>query len=154
MTKATIVKLWLAGLAVLIAGLAVAGISLGLMLAYGGSYVAAPTGNGYEFVPRLDGFFWGTVGFMIVGGVIAAVGATAQLAAWIGAMVNTYPLADKTWFVILLAGGLIGLSFGLLHLGVMIAYIVAGPDEAALRRPAIPTTEPQPQRPPALAHSG
>jgi hypothetical protein len=37
-----------------------------------------------------------------------------QLAAWIGTLVNTYRLEDKTWFAVVLAGGLLGLAFGLL----------------------------------------
>ena len=31
--------------------------------------------------------------------------ATAQLAVWIGALVTTHQMRDKTWFAVLLAGG-------------------------------------------------
>jgi len=51
--------------------------------------------------------------------------------AWIGALINTVAIDDKTWFVLLLVLGL--LSFGLI---AMIAYVIAGPD----------STRPQPQR--------
>jgi hypothetical protein len=128
MTKTTVTKLWIAGLIVVVVGLLVGGVSLGLMLAYGGHFVAAASGNGSDFVPTLDGFFWTMVSLMIVGFSAAAVGSVLQLAGWVGALVNTYQFADKTWFVVLLLGGIIGLSFFLVAYAAMIAYLVAGPD--------------------------
>jgi hypothetical protein len=50
-------------------------------------------------------------------------GAIGLFIAWIGAVLNTANLADKTWFVILLAGGV--LSVGFL---VTLANVIAGPD--------------------------
>ena len=142
MTKTAISKIWIAGLIAIVAGLIVGGVSLGLMLANGGHYVPAANGNGYDFIPRLDGYFWSTVSFMIGGFTVVAAGGIAQLVAWIGALVNTYPLADRTWFVVLLAGGLIGLSFGLVQFAVMIAYIIGGPDGAHERQPQLPMQAP------------
>jgi hypothetical protein len=56
--------------------------------------------------------------------VLAMVGGTiGGVVAWIGALLNTAQLADKTWFVMLLVLGLF--SFGLI---AMIAYVFAGPD--------------------------
>lgn len=130
MRKAQINRLWIVGVIVCAIGLIVGGISVGLMLTNGGTWVQATDPNNATFVPRLDGFFWTTVGFTVIGGVIMLVGALAQLVAWIAALVNTYPLPDKTWFVVLLVGGLVGVAFGLAHLAVMIAYVIAGPDEA------------------------
>jgi tetrahydromethanopterin S-methyltransferase subunit E len=72
---------------------------------------------------------------MVVGFTLAAAGGVAQLAAWIGALVNTYQLEDKAWFIALLAGGLLGLAFGLIQFAAMVAYLVAGPDGMALRQP-------------------
>jgi hypothetical protein len=134
MDKPMITRIWLAGLIALAAGLIVGGLGLGLMLAYGGHYTPAPTGSGYEFVPTVDGFFWMTVGVMVVGFALATMGGVAQLAAWIGALVNTYQLEDKAWFIVLLAGGLLGLSFGLVGFAAMVAYVVAGPDAMAVER--------------------
>jgi hypothetical protein len=55
--------------------------------------------------------------------VLVMVGAAIGLViAWIGAALNTANLADKTWFIVLLAGGV--LSVGLL---VTLAYVI-GPD--------------------------
>ena len=147
MNKPTITKIWLGGLIGLALGLLVGGLGLGLMLAYGGQYTPAPTGSGYDFVPTVNAFFWMTIGMMVAGFTVAAAGGVAQLAAWIGALVNTYQLEDKAWFIVLLAGGLLGLSFALIQFAVMVAYLVAGPDDMPLEqslRPAAPTTLPVP----------
>lgn len=144
MTKATITRMWIAGLIVLVAGLLVGGISVGLMLAFGGTFTPAATGNGQEFVPRLDGFFWTTVGFTVVGFTIAVVGGIIQLAAWIGALVNTYQIEDKAWFIGLLIGGLLGLGSGIIGFAAMVAYLVAGPDGVRAQAPQTPMFTPAP----------
>ncbi len=151
MTKTTITRMWIVGLIVLVAGLLVGGVSLGLMLTLGGAYTAAPSGNGYDFVPTINGFFWTTIGFMIVGFTVAAAGGIVQLAAWIGALVNTYQIEDKAWFIVLLAGGLLGLAFGLIGFATMVAYLVAGPDGIPIRQPNAPI--PAAPRSAALAHA-
>jgi hypothetical protein len=141
MSKAGITRMWIAGLIVLVAGLAMGGISLGLMFANGGTWVPAASGSGSNFIPTINGFFWTTVGFMIVGFTIAAAGGIVQLAAWIGALVNTYHLGDKAWFIVLLAGGILGLAFGLFGFATMVAYLVAGPDGLPAGRPRKPALD-------------
>jgi len=116
------------------------------MLAYGGHFTSAATGNGSTFVPTLNSFFWTMVSLMTIGFGAAAVGSVLQLAAWVGALVNTYQIPDKTWFVALLVGGIIGLGFTLVGYAVMIAYFVAGTDSSLQTKPSqIPT----PAAPPA-----
>lgn len=137
MSKASITRMWIAGLIVLVAGLAMGGISLGLMLANGGTWVPAASGSGSDFIPTINGFFWTTIGFMIVGFTIAAAGGIVQLAAWIGALVNTYQIEDKAWFIVLLAGGILGLVSGVFGFAVMVAYLVAGPDGMSAGRTRI-----------------
>ena len=57
-------------------------------------------------------------------GILAMIGGGfAQLVSWVGAVLNTARLEDKTWFVVLLLLGLV--SFGFV---AMIAYVIAGPD--------------------------
>ncbi len=58
-----------------------------------------------------------------IGVLVMAGGGIGQFIAWIGAVLNTARLQDKTWFVVLLLLGL--LSFGFV---AMIAYVIAGPD--------------------------
>lgn len=142
MTKSTITRTWIAGLIAIVAGLIVGGLGVGLMLAYGGTYTPAVSGSGYDFVPRLDGFFWTTIGLMVVGFGAALVGGVMQLVAWIGALIGTYALADKTWFVVLLAGGLAGLAFGLVGFAVMVAYLIAGPDVTTSQHQQLPSAPP------------
>jgi hypothetical protein len=147
MNKPTITKIWLGGLIGLTLGLLIGGLGIGLLLAFGGQYTRAVSGDGYDFVPTINAFFWMTVGVIVMGFTLVAAGGVTQLAAWIGALVNTYQFEDETWFFVLLAGGLLGLSFGLIGFAAMVAYLVAGPDGMALQepqRPAAPTILPVP----------
>lgn len=142
MTKSTITKTWIGGLVFFAAGLLVAGIGVFLMLAYGGTFhQVAGNPNSYDFVPRIDGFFWTTIAVMTVGGFFAIAGGIIQLAAWIGALVNSYGLPDKAWFLVLLIGGIASLFFGLIGFAVMVAYVVAAPDGAPYRRQSLPVAQ-------------
>lgn len=149
MTKATITKTWIIGLIVLAAGIVVTGVSVGLMLAFSGEFTPAASGNGYDFTPTLDGFFWSTVAFIVVGSFIILSGAIVQLVAWVEALLLTYRIPEKTWFVVLLAAGLLSFGFAPIGFAAMIAYIVAGPDESAtmprLPVPPQPVTEAPPK---------
>jgi hypothetical protein len=144
MPKATITRIWIAGLIVLAVGLIIGGAGLGLLLAYGGHFTPAVSGSGYDFIPTINGFFWTMISLMVVGFTIAAAGGVVQLAAWIGALVNTYQIQDKAWFIVLLASGLLGLSFGLLGFAGMVAYVIAGPDAMTLERPPVSASAPLP----------
>lgn len=147
MTKSAVTKTWIAGLVIFAVGIVVAGVSVALMLGYGGTFTAAAYGNGYDFVPRYDGFFASMVSLIVIGGIAAAFGGLVQLAAWIGALVNTYRVPDKTWFAVMLAGGVLGFFFGLLGFAAMVAYVIAGPDGMAVQVPE----KQAPARPSSLA---
>ena len=123
MRKLTITKTWAGGIIGIALGFVAVAVATGLMLAYGGTFTSAPSGQGYDFVPTQDEFFWTMVGIIITGGVMAWAGTIVQFVAWIGALVNSYQLQDKLWFVLTLILGLIG--FGLV---VMIVYLIAAPD--------------------------
>lgn len=145
MTKPMITKTWIAGLVVLAAGLVVAVVGVALMLGYGGTFThIAGTANSYNFVPTLDSFFWSTVVLVSTGAVLAAIGGIVQLAAWIGGLVNSYRLPDKTWFLVLLLGGLLGLGFGLIGFAAMVAYIIAAPDGHLYSGPEVRIATQQP----------
>jgi hypothetical protein len=64
-----------------------------------------------------------TVALVVVGSLALLAGAAAGVVSWIGALLNTAQLEDKTWFVSLLVLGLC--SGGVL---AMVAYVLAGPD--------------------------
>lgn len=138
MNKSTISKTWLGGMVAIALGFVAAGIATGFMLGYGGTFTTAPSGEGYDFVPRLDGFFWSMVGIIAAGFFVVVGGVIVQFVAWIGALVNSYLLQDKMWFLLTLILGLLG--FGLV---VMIVYLIAAPDgyeekEKLISTPAAP----------------
>jgi hypothetical protein len=68
-------------------------------------------------------FAWSIVGLAVVGILAMVGGAIGQFVAWIGAVLNTSRLDDKTWFVMLFVLEL--LSFGFVAMRV---YVLAGPD--------------------------
>ena len=57
----------------------------------------------------------------------------AAIAAWVGALLNTSSLEDKTWFATLLVLGLVSLGWV-----AVIAYVLTGPDGTT--RNAAPST--------------
>lgn len=142
MTKSTVTRTWIAGLVVLAAGLVAALVGVGLMLAYGGTFTQTTDPNQMNFVPNYSGFFWSTIWVIVLGGILAIIGSIVQLAAWIGALVNSYLLPDKTWFTVVLIGGVLGLAFGLVGFAVMVAYVIAAPDGTPYRRPQMPAPAP------------
>jgi hypothetical protein len=142
MRKSTIGRIWLGGLAGIAGGLVAVVVGTILMLAYSGTY-GGPSGN--DFVPTLNAFFWLMVGLITIGALVLAAGGIAQLVAWIGALINTYASPEKTWFLVLLIGGLLGVVGVLLApFVVMVVYLIIGPD---LGQPATAGTTPVP--PPA-----
>ena len=132
MTKHTVTRLFLGSLL---------GIFGGLVLMFVAIWVAGATGalqmNGPDVTGVQPTFYaWTLVGLSIVGCLAMLGGAIGQFIAWIGAVLNTSRLEDKTWFVVLLVLGL--LSFGFI---AMLAYVIVGPDGTAVataqsRRPA------------------
>ena len=95
MTKTTITKSWIGGLAVFAAGVILAIVGVFLMLAYGGTFNQVPgSSNNYDFTPTLNGFFWTTVGLIVTGGVIGLIGGLVQLVVWIGGLVRGQKRTD------------------------------------------------------------
>lgn len=148
MVKRTITTWWIVGAIVMIVG----GI-----LALFSSLALVPhiqdltSGFRYSFVP--DSYFWTLISLIVLGGI------AVQFVAWIGAVLNTNRLADKTWFNILLWGGIVGIVLGplfglgaLFWWGVMIAYLVGRPDGMAEAPPLLRATPTAP--PKTLAPTG
>ena len=119
MTKPTVTRLFVGGVVTVIAGVILAAVVMVVALANDVFAIRGP--DIVDFAP--SGFAWSLIGLAIVGGLTIVGGAIAGLVAWIGALLNTVQLEDKTWFVLLLVLGL--LSFGFV---AMIAYVIAGPD--------------------------
>lgn len=73
---------------------------------------------------------WTTLAVIVIAGLAVVGAAIGGLVAWIGALLNTARLDDKTWFILLLVLGLF--SFGFI---AMVVYVLAGPD-GTVRAPA------------------
>jgi hypothetical protein len=81
---------------------------------------------------------WWMIGLVVVAGLVVLGSMIGGLVSWIGALLNTSRLDDKTWFILLLVLGL--LSFGLV---AMVLYVIAGPDGTVVT----PSREPRPLTP-------
>jgi hypothetical protein len=134
MSKAIVTRLFLGAVVALIVGFVlalatvVAGIAGGVV-ALGGPNVV--TVDGEVFAESLP--------WLLIAALVFVLGEIAALTSWIGALLNTWQVEDKTWFAALLVLGLV--SFGWV---AMAAYVIAGPDAtspsvarlASRRRPA------------------
>ena len=155
MTKRTITIMWLVGIGVMIVG-GLLSIFTALALA---SHIGAFAAN-FQFsnyVP--DSTFGALVSLIVLGGIAVLGGIVTQFVAWIGAVINTNRLVDKTWFNVLLWCGVAGIvlnffgGFGaLLGWGLMIVYLVGGPDGMAVEPMMLRTTPVEPPR--TLAPTG
>jgi hypothetical protein len=80
--------------------------------------------NGSDIVGLQGGALaWTLLGLASLGGLAVMGGFIAGLVSWIGALLNTWQLESKAWFIVLLALGIFNLGFF-----AMVAYLVGGPD--------------------------
>lgn len=119
MSKATVVRIFVGSVLALFGGLFLSFAAMIAASATGALVMSGPDVTGVEN----SAFGWSMVGLAIVGFIAMVGGAIGQLLAWIGAVINTAQLPDKTWFVVLLILGL--LSFGFV---AVLAYVLVGPD--------------------------
>lgn len=122
MAKPTVTRLFVGSLLAIFGGLILMFVAIWAAYANGALIMNGPDVTGVQST-----FFGGAMIALTIIGCLAVIGgAIGQFVAWIGAVINTARLEDKTWFIVLLVLGL--LSFGLI---AMIAYVIAGPDGAA-----------------------
>jgi hypothetical protein len=100
----------------------------GAILAIAGVWIAIANDvfvmNGPDIVGlRGSPLAWSALGIGIVGVFAIMGGMLAGLAAWIGALLSTWQLESKAWFIGMLLLGIFSLGFF-----AMIAYLIAGPD--------------------------
>jgi hypothetical protein len=126
MSKPTVVKLFVGSVIAVIAGALLAFAAVWIGYANGVFVMSGPDVIGIEATP----FAWTVVGLALLAALAMIGGFVGGLVSWIGALLNTAQVEDKTWFVLLLVLGLF--SFGVV---AMIAYVIAGPD--GVQRPAI-----------------
>ena len=127
MSKSTITRLFGAAIAAVVAGVAIAIVAVVAALAGGAIVLGGP-----QVVTVNGGALGGALVALVIASLLVAAGTVAAIASWIGAVLNTYRLTDKTWFVVLLVLGLCSLGWV-----AMIAYVLVGPDSTA-EGPALP----------------
>ena len=118
MSKGTITRLFGAGIAAVVVGIAIRIAAVVAGLANGAVALGGPQGvalNG-------DALAW-SIAALVTASLLISVGTVAAIAAWVGALLNTFRLEDKAWFAVLLVLGLLSLGWV-----AVIAYVFAGPD--------------------------
>lgn len=131
MPRKTVQQIFVWTLVAVIAGLVLMTAALITLLSNHAFIMDGPDVVGFRPGPLM----WTTVGIGVAGALLIIGGAIGQFVAWIGALVLTVELTDKTWFVVLLVTGLLGVG----PVG-MIVYLIAvkEPDNRALRQPQRP----------------
>lgn len=122
MRKQTITNLFLGSIAAFVAGILLGAFALWIAFASGAFVMHGHDVVGIDPTPGS----WWAVGLGLVAVLAIIGGCIGGLVSWIGSLLNTAKLDDKTWFILLLVLGLF--SFGLV---AMIAYVIAGPDGTA-----------------------
>jgi hypothetical protein len=149
MTKSMIVKLFWGSLIALVAGLVLMGITVALAISNHIFVMSGPDVTGI----KSGALSWTLLGLMGLAVLLLLFAAVAHFVAWIGAVLNTAHLPDKTWCVVLLVVGLLGLVFI-----ATVAYVIAGPDglKAKEQASALPPAGVVPQHvaPPPITGPG
>jgi hypothetical protein len=130
MSKRTITRVFAGSLAALAAGLVLLFVAGALAYQNGTFIMDGPDVVGVRSTP----FGWSMLALAGLAVLTMFAALVGQLVAWIGAVVTTAQLADKTWFILLLVAGLLSVGFI-----AMVIYIIAGPEDR--RRP--PPTAPE-----------
>lgn len=124
MTKPTVTRFFVGSILAIAGGLVLTVVA-GLLAFANGALIY----NGPDVVGVNESAFgWAMIILAAIGALVMAAGAIGQFVAWIGAVLNTFRLEDKTWFVVLLLLGLF--SFGFI---AMLIYVLAGPDGADVK---------------------
>jgi hypothetical protein len=149
MTKSMIVKLFWGSLIGLVAGLVLMGITVALAISNHIFVMSGPDVTGI----KSGALSWTLLALMGLAVLLLLFAAVAHFVAWIGAVLNTAHLPDKTWCVVLLVVGLLGLVFI-----ATVAYVIAGPDglKAKEQAGALPPAGDVPQQvpPPPITGPG
>jgi hypothetical protein len=147
MTKSLVVKLFWGSLIGLVAGFILMGITFALAISNDIFIMSGPDVTGIKsgILP------WILLGLMGLAMLLLLFAAVTHFVAWIGAVLNTAQLPDKTWFVVLLVVGLLGLVFI-----ATVAYVIAGPDGVKVNEEAsaLPQAGGAPQQVPPPPNSG
>jgi hypothetical protein len=135
-SRRTIAKTFGASLVAMVAALVLLAVAGGLAYANGSFVMDGPDVVGVRSTP----FGWVMIGLAALAVLTLMGAAVAQFVAWVGAVVHTAQLADKTWFIVLLVLGMF--SFGFI---AMVIYLLAGPKDPDLPQTPSPAVAEQPK---------
>ena len=124
MFKSTVTRLFIGSLIAFGAGATIAMLAIAVAIA---NDVFVMNGNDIAAIQG-GALAWLLLGLALLGSLAAAGGVIAGFVAWIGAVLNTWQLESKAWFVALVLTGIF--NFGFI---AMLIYVVAGPDGKAAR---------------------
>jgi hypothetical protein len=127
MRKSMIVTLFWGSLIGLVAGLVLMGTTVALAISNDIFVMSGPDVTGI----KSGALSWTLLGLIGMAVLLLLFAAVAHFVAWIGAVLNTAHLPDKTWCVVLLVVGLLGLVFI-----ATVAYVIAGPDGVKVKEEA------------------
>jgi hypothetical protein len=104
------------------------GLTCGTILLFGAGALAVATDAFVMDGPDVAGVratasAWTLVCLIGLAALVLIGSGAAMFVAWIGALLNTANLPDKTWFLVLLVVGLLGMV-----LFATVAYMAVGPD--------------------------
>lgn len=119
MSKTAVTRIFLGSILAVVAGVFIAIGAVVAALASGAIELGGPG------VVTVNDAFANTLLWMVFASALFMAGSIGAVVAWVGALLNTGQLDDKTWFVVLLVLGLF--SFGWLATA---AYVIAGPDSS------------------------
>jgi hypothetical protein len=124
MFKTTVTRLFIGSLIAFGAGAIVSILAIALAVA---NDVFVMDGNDIAAIQG-GALAWALLGLALLGGLAAVGGVVAGFIAWIGAVLNTWQLESKAWFVALVLTGIFNFGFV-----AMVIYVIAGPDGKAAR---------------------
>jgi hypothetical protein len=125
MSRSVIAKLFYGSLIAIVVAIALLAAAIALAVSSSSLIMHGPDVVGVQ-----SAFGWGMVAVAAMAILAIVAASIAQLVAWIGALINTAPLENKTWFVVLLVSGILG--FGLIS---MLVFLLT---EADARRTSPP----------------
>jgi hypothetical protein len=134
MSKGTITPVFLGSLVSIVGGFVLLMIAAAAGFAGTGYITSGPDVVAVEPTPMT----WLAMSIGIAGVVAIVGGGLGQFVSWVGALVNTAQLPDKTWFLVLLLLGIFNLGFI-----PMLVYVLAGPDSM----PGVAAPVPAPVQP-------
>lgn len=126
MSRSVIAKLFYGSLAAIFLAIVAIAVAVGFAVASSSLLMSGP-----DVVGVRSPFAWGIVALAAFACLVLIAASFAQLVAWIGALIETAPLENKTWFIVLLVTGILGLA-----LIPMLVYLLSEPGFGRSARPA------------------